>query len=323
MSLAAVVTFSALVAGAATAQDHADAGAAASDPVMVEVEVPGVVPEATPGAGHATRAGHTKAARATHTTTRRTRRRTTPATRPPDPGDGTSLSVGRHNRGRLLRSHELHESETLRFKTPHSEAHFGTDELVGLLERASRAVAIASPGERLTIGDLSRRGGGRFSPHRSHQSGRDADVGFYVFDGDRHPLDLDRFFDFRRDGTVRGHDELHYDFVRNWQLVEALVTDEVPVQWIFIERGLRGYLLQEGARLGASPEVLAHAEAILSQPSRGGRHNDHFHVRIYCPAADHPRCLDDPPIHPWMAGAPPVAPPTSPASSSGAQPEGD
>ncbi len=332
MSLAAVVMVSALVAGAAAAQHHADAGAAASDPVIVELEVPGVVPDPgpAPGARHATRTTtHTKAARTTHTTTttttrrRRTTHTTTPRTRPPDPGDGTSLSVGRHNRGRLLRAHELHETDTLRFKTPHSEAHFGTDELVGLLERASRAVQERTPGARLTIGDLSRRGGGRFSPHRSHQSGRDVDVGFYVFDTEHRPLDLDRFYDFRRDGTVRGHDELHYDFVRNWQLVEALVTDEVPVQWIFIERGLRGYLLEEGARLGASAEVLEHAAAILSQPSHGGRHNDHFHVRIFCPAADHPRCVDDPPLHPWMVGAPPVAPAESATSARGPEPEGD
>lgn len=267
--------------------------------------------EPTPTVAATARTTHTKSAASTrHASTRHTTHRAAPV----DLGDGTSLSIGRHNRGRLLRSHELHESESLRFKTPHSEAHFGTDELVGLLERASRAVMARTPGARLTVGDLSRRGGGRFSPHRSHQSGRDVDVGFYVVNGEGVPLDLDRFFDFRRDLTVRNHDELHYDFARNWQFVEALVTDEVPVQWIFISRTLRGRLLAEGIRQLASAEVMTHAEAILSQPSHGGVHNDHFHVRIFCPAGDHPRCLDDPPIHPWMPGAPATPAPTAAAA---------
>jgi len=225
-----------------------------------------------------------------------------PTHRAPDPGDGTSLSVGRHNRGRLLRARQLHESTSLRFKQPQSDTHWGTDELVALLERAGAAVMARTPGARLTIGDLSRRGGGRFPPHHSHQSGRDVDVGFYVTDADGVPMDLDRFFTFRRDGTVRNHDAMRYDFTRNWQLVEALVMDEVPVQWIFVSRELRARLLDEGRTRGASAEALMRADAILSQPSHGGRHADHFHVRIYCPAADRPRCIDEPPLHPWLGG---------------------
>ena len=227
----------------------------------------------------------------------------TPVHHAPDPGDGTSLSVGRHNHGRLLRGRELHESSSLRFKQPQADTHFGTDELVALLERAGAAVMARTPGARLTVGDLSRRGGGRFTPHHTHQSGRDVDVGFYVTNADAGaPLDLDRFYDFRRDGSVRNHDELRFDFVRNWQLVEALVMDEVPVQWIFVSRELRARLLEEGRAETASVEALTRAEAVLSQPSHGGRHNDHFHVRIYCPAADHPRCIDEPPLHPWLVG---------------------
>lgn len=252
-SLAAAVLVSALVAGAATAQD------------------PG--PRAT---GSLARA---------------------------DADDGTSVSVGRDDRGQLVRGHELHASATLRFNAAGADARFGTDELVGLLERASRAVSARTPGSRLTVGPLSHRGGGRFRPHRSHQSGRDADVAFYTLDPSGASLPLDRFVHFGRDLTVRGHDEIHYDLVRSWQLVAALVTDDVPVQWIFVSRSIREHLLEEGARQGASAEVIARAEAILSQPSHASPHADHFHVRIYCPEADRPRCLDQPPLHAWVAGA--------------------
>jgi penicillin-insensitive murein endopeptidase len=257
---------------------------------------------------------HTKA----HATTRTRAHTKAAATRTPvDPGDGTSLSVGRHNRGRLMRAHALTQSDTLRFKSPQSDTHWGTDELVALLERASRRVAERTPGARLTVGDLSQHRGGRFRPHRSHQSGRDVDVGFYVTNAEGTPVDLDRFVTWRRSMTAAGRDDLRYDLVRNWQLVEALVTDEVLVQWIFVSRDLRTQLLAEGARQGASADTLARAELVLSQPSRGGRHADHFHVRIYCPPGDTPRCVDDPPFHPWtprgaaMAAAHPSAPPAA------------
>lgn len=323
MQLAAWTVGAALFASAGMAQDHAVTDAPPTVEVLAETPPapppPSTTPSSSRGSRHATRTAttrHTKAASSSATRRTGSSRRTRATPRPADPGDGTSLSVGRHNRGRLLRGHELTESATLRFKTRHSEAHWGTDELVGLLERASRSVATRTPGARLTVGDLSRRGGGRFRPHRSHQSGRDVDLAFYFTDANGTPLDLDRFYDVRRDMTVRGHEELHYDLVRNWQLVEALVSDtEAPVQWIFVSRYLRAALLEEGVRQGASADVMTRAEAILSQPSHGGMHNDQFHVRIFCPAADHPRCVDDPPIHPWMSGAPTT--PTPPVSDPG------
>jgi len=293
-SLSALVLVSALVVGAAAAQDH-DAGTAP----------PPATTAATTGATQTPRTRHAKAVSTPHRTPHRTSHRT-PAAHAPDVGDGTSLSIGRHNRGRLLRGHELHDTPSLYLKTPHSDARFGTDELVAMLERASARVMERTPGARLMVGNLSHAHGGRFRPHRSHQSGRDVDLGFYVTDANGAPLHLDRFYDFRRDLTPRGHDDIHFDLVRNWQLVEAMVTDPVPVQWIFVCRYLRTALLEEGARQGASAQVLTHAEAILSQPSHGGTHNDQFHVRIYCPAGDRPRCLDDPPLHPWMLGAPTV-----------------
>lgn len=292
LSLLAIALVSALVVSAGTAQDHADSGAAAAEAPTTETAV-------AEGAVHTTRATpHTKAARATRPR-RRSREHARPPA-PPDPGDGTSLSIGRHNRGRLLHGHEIASTPSLRLKSASSDARYGTDELVALIERASARVMERSPGARLMVGNLSHVHGGRFRPHRSHQSGRDVDLGFYVTGADGAPMDLDRFYDFRRDLSVRGHEEMHFDLPRNWLLVHALITDDVPVQWIFVCRYLRTALLEEGARQGASAEVLAHADAILSQPSHGGSHNDQFHVRIYCPIGDRPRCLDDPPMHPWM-----------------------
>lgn len=88
----------------------------------------------------ATAARPTQVARAsatTRTTSRRARSRTrsAPAAEPrPAAPTRPSVSIGRHNTGRLENGRELTESETIRLKRPDGD-HHGTDELVGLIER--------------------------------------------------------------------------------------------------------------------------------------------------------------------------------------------
>ncbi len=222
-----------------------------------------------------------------------------PAARRPQPPP--SISIGRHNRGRLENGRELVASETIRIKHPEGDQHHGTDELVSLIEHGARSVAEQFPGSQLTVGDLSRRRGGRMRPHRSHRSGRDVDIGFYIVDTQGELVYLQRFVDFRADGTTRANPEWRFDDARNWALVAALVSQsDTPVQYIFAARWLRQRLLDHAASIGAPAEVIERAAALLEQPRRGGRHDDHFHVRIYCPMTDQPRCLDDPPWRPWV-----------------------
>lgn len=221
-----------------------------------------------------------------------------PAATTPTPS--RSMSVGRHNTGRLLNGRELVESEHVRLKRPNGD-HHGTEELVAMLEGSAASVAEQFPGSRLTIGDLSRRRGGRFRPHRSHRSGRDVDVGFYIVDAEGQPVYPDRFVDFRPDGTTRTNPDWRFDDARNWALVAAMLSQEgAPVQYMFVANWLKRRLLEHAASIGAPAELVERASAVLDQPSRGGRHEDHFHVRIYCPMDDRPRCLDDPPFHAWV-----------------------
>ena len=251
------------------------------------------------------RARHSKASGSTRRS-RRSRRgahATSASSRTTPPARG-SLSVGRHNRGRLLRSAELLDGDHVRLRNTDSGQHHGTEELVAMLEHAADLVWSRLPGVRLTIGDLSRHNGGRFRPHRSHQSGRDVDVGFYLHDDAGSPIEPDRFFEFRDDGTSRHDATWHFDDARNWALVEAFVTNTIAVvQYAFVSRELRRRLLDYGAAHGADPETLARAESVLWQPSSGGRHRDHFHVRVYCDAGDRPRCRDEAPYHPWTRGS--------------------
>lgn len=215
-----------------------------------------------------------------------------------------SVSVGRHNRGRLVHGTEIAAGEHLRLKHPDGDQHHGTDELVNLLHGASDHVWASLPGTLLTVGDLSRHSGGRFRPHRSHQNGRDVDVGFYIRDVDGHAIAANRFVDFGPMGTTRFDPTWRFDDERNWLFVEHLLTQtDAPVQYMFCSRELRRRLLAEGSRRNADPEILARAARVLYQPPAGGRHRDHFHVRVYCDPGDRPRCHDDGGIHPWLRGS--------------------
>jgi penicillin-insensitive murein endopeptidase len=99
---------------------------------------------------------------------------------PSDLEPNPSVSVGYPNRGLLRFGMRINDDKDLRVKVGSLDARHGTGELVRLIENAAREVAFRYPRAQLTVGDLSRPGGGRFRPHVSHQSGRDVDVGFYM-----------------------------------------------------------------------------------------------------------------------------------------------
>jgi len=192
----------------------------------------------------------------------------------------------------------LESSQHLVVKSSSQGQNFGTAALVSLLGRVAAHVAERNPGGRMQVGDLSREGGGRIGPHRSHRSGRDADVGFYLVDAAGNPTQLPRFQDIGRDGVARQDPNVRLDDARTWQLIAALVTEtETPVQFIFVAAHIEARLLEEGRRQGASEELLSHAAQVIEAERA---HTNHLHVRIFCPISDIPRCDEEPPYHAWI-----------------------
>ena len=211
--------------------------------------------------------------------------------------------------GQLVRGMRLRESDYVRYVgeyAPHGR-FYGTWELVQLLERAARRVAFRLPGAKLSVGELSRPGGGRVDGHRSHESGRDVDLGFYVTRSDGEPLYTYAFaaFDARGHG-VAPNQYLRFDDARNWELVAKLLSDgETRVQYIFVASYLKQRLLDEARRRGAPGGLIERAKAALVQPAHGHPHHNHFHVRVYCGPADQGLCRDSGPFWPWYPGTPP------------------
>jgi murein endopeptidase len=179
-----------------------------------------------------------------------------------------SISVGFADQGRLINAVRMPQDEAWICQRP--ELAFGTEETVNALALVFREVHKQFPGSApARLSHIGSAAGGYLRPHRSHQSGRDADIGLFYKDA--------RF----RAGAMR---ERQMDPARNWALLRALVT-LTDVQVILvdhrIQRVLRAYAVSAGEDPAFVASILGGGKAALVQHAR--RHTDHFHVRFYSP----------------------------------------
>ena len=156
---------------------------------------------------------------------------------------------------------------------------FGRAGTVRLLRAGIRAVRQRFSGTpALPVGDLSRRGGGRLRPHRSHRDGRDADVGYYFTDGRER-----RWFAAPKRKT--------FDVARQWALFEHWLKQGV-VKYLFVSYPLQAALYRHALKHGYTKKALAR---IFQWPRHHRKkagiirlewgHHDHFHVRFTQSAA--------------------------------------
>lgn len=178
---------------------------------------------------------------------------------------------------------------------------WGTPELVELLIHAGRAIHAAGPGMPMMVCNMSQKGGGNIAWSRSHNSGRDADIAFFVRSKGE-PWKPPGLVPFNRDGISFWDAGITFDVPRNWQLMRALLTHpSVHVQWIFVYDPLRVMMLDHARKIGESPDLVQRAEEVIAQPSDAQRHHDHFHVRVFCnPTERAEGCLDRDPYWPWF-----------------------
>jgi murein endopeptidase len=191
-----------------------------------------------------------------------------------DPSKPPAVSIGSPNGGWLVYPARLQDHPHIKSR---ARSNYGTDETVRAIAAAVDAVQRRHPGGHpLVVGDISRRQGGPFRPHKSHQSGRDADIGYYFREGA--PAGLKR-------ATPRT-----LDVARTWTFLESLLADD-KVEYVFTDRRLERALYHYAKDEAKVPaEVL---DRIFSYPSgnktgilrhlRG--HADHLHVRFRSPQA--------------------------------------
>jgi murein endopeptidase len=187
-----------------------------------------------------------------------------------DPATLGSISIGFVDEGRLVNGVQFPKDPAWIVVSP--ERAYATKETVDYVIDAIRAVRTDHPeAPPLRVNQISAKEGGWIRPHRSHQSGRDVDLGFY----------------YPTVEPVRAADrENHIDVALNWALIKALVT-RTDVQMILVDRRVQRVLIDHALSIGedrAFLDAIFHAgRASLVQHAR--HHRDHFHVRFYNPRA--------------------------------------
>lgn len=224
-----------------------------------------------------------------------------------------SVSTGTVNRGRI-RSPRRMPITGKGWRVPprwkRRGFHYATDELIEAVQRAGRRVRSFDRRAVLGVADFSRKTGGASAWHSSHHAGRDVDLLFYTRDGKGRPFPplQEGMVKFDRKGRpVENTREPYededwqqrtFDARRNWQLVEALLSDaSVRVQWIFVSDDIRAHLLQWARRHDRPAWLIDYARTVMRQPGDSAPHDDHFHVRIYCTRSDRFHgCKDSGPV---------------------------
>jgi penicillin-insensitive murein endopeptidase len=192
-----------------------------------------------------------------------------------DPRALGSASLGRPNAGALFNGVPMPEDTAWTLVDPRHA--FGTQETVDSLSLALRAVYERFPGTApVPIGHLSARDGGHLRPHRSHQSGRDVDLGFYFRDGAKSwyaratpdTLDLERTVFFlctlleRTEIEMVLVDQSLHEPLRTY--AESHGVDETQIDALFRPHG-------------GVPPIVRHAPG----------HATHLHLRFRSPVAQH------------------------------------
>ena len=183
-----------------------------------------------------------------------------------------SVSFGRANRGWLLGGVRVPEGEHWQLVEP--PRAWGTRETVEALTAAIDEVAALHPGApRLYIGQLSRERGGYLRPHRSHQSGRDVDLGYYYLEDAA--------------WYTRATPE-NLDVQRTWALIDVLTARDA-LEYVFVDYGVERLLRRHAELVASSPARLRQifegdaAHGALVRHAWG--HATHMHLRFRSPVA--------------------------------------
>ncbi len=183
-----------------------------------------------------------------------------------------SISLGPPDAGALINGVTMPKGERWQLVNP--KQSWGTQETLDFITSAINKIheQFDDTGP-LYIGDISRKRGGFFYPHKFHQNGRDVDLGFY-------------YIEPRRWYSKAYRSNL--DIPRTWALIKALVT-ETDVELVYCDRFVIALVRDHAKKIGEDPDwldqVFRQSSAAHARPL--ARHEDghrtHLHVRFYTP----------------------------------------
>jgi len=182
-----------------------------------------------------------------------------------------TASIGQPYHGRLVNGVPF-PTQFRGYHLRDTDRTYTTPEVIGAVLDAVDAVQKQYPTTcDLYFGDFSTPEGGSASHHRSHQNGRDVDIGMYF--RDNRPVD-----------TFMPMNEANLDVSKTWCFVEGLLRTQ-RIQYIFLDRRVQKLLYDYALSRGVDETYLNR----LFGNSKGAivqhvvNHQDHMHVRFYTP----------------------------------------
>ncbi len=214
------------------------------------------------------------------------------------PGQKLRVMVGKDGSGRAIPGQSVGESDNGKLvngmQMPRGRGYYrrrptrawGANHTIYHTRRAIQVVRARFPkAHDLAIGDISSRKGGKLARHKSHQNGRDIDIGFYFT---KRPKGYPKSF-------IRGT-KSNLDMRANFALMKALIdTAGSPsgVEKIFLDYELQEIFYKWAKKRGVKQSTL---DRMFQYPKGRGStgalirdepgHHDHYHVRFKCPEGD-------------------------------------
>lgn len=175
--------------------------------------------------------------------------------------------------------HKLVESEHVAIRK--GNRAYGRQELVDSVNYAA-CVMYAVFDVPLEVHDLSREGGGKLYPHKSHRNGRDADVGLYGYN--------DKKGYYNSTQLMKRHGRVHADFNNekaleaNWLFIDGLLSGPHQIEAIFVDQVLKNRLREYVVRTFDEKTWERAGRILQHEPG----HTTHYHIRTSVPYRERP-----------------------------------
>ena len=182
-----------------------------------------------------------------------------------------SISIGLTSAGRLINAVQVPKGGDA-WTVVQPEYAWGAAEVIHAITDAAEVVHDVHPDvQPLRINHISRKNGGHLRPHRSHQAGRDVDLGLYYKAG------IDP-----RTIAIRREDAM--DLAANWTMLRRLLARS-HIELIIVDRRIQRALYNYAISIGEDREWLnsLFKNGFHSVFRHARSHRDHFHVRFCAP----------------------------------------
>jgi murein endopeptidase len=199
----------------------------------------------------------------------------------------TSHSKGRPSHGSLVQATYLGSGDGYRLRFPRNA--YGMPSVNKAIKACVKHVVTRNAGTAdILVGDISRPTGGRFPPHHSHQSGRDADIGYYLA-GNVQNTTMHRV----------GPNNVDHD--KNWDLLECLLRHHDIVR-VYMDKAIQKAMVKH--LVNKKRITTALASRLFEERAKRGRlrskalvkhaplHDTHIHVRFAC-VPDDEQCKEE------------------------------